>query len=156
MYFTICSCNTIADAWLPFISQDHLPISIIIWKTFMLRCQRAEREHLCLLPKTSAWVSCAWPSTCCHCEQDSTYQVSNWTGNTDSPESCCPLVVVTGKYSNLTQCCEPKGILVWFKLFICHFSAFWNTVVFPPHVSCLRFMIERHVAILMSAIFYWC
>lgn len=95
--------------------------SIIIWKTFTLRCQRGEREHLCLLPKTSALVSCAWPSTCCHWKEDSTYQISNWTGSTGSLESCCPLVVVSGKCSDWTQCWNPGAILVRFKVYISFF-----------------------------------
>lgn len=114
-------------------SQDHFPTSVIIWKTFTLRCQRAESKHLCLLPQTSALLSNVWPSTCCHCAQDSMYQIINWTGSTGSLDSCFHLVAMTGKYIPLAQRFEPKKVFRLKCIIVIFLHAeMLFTILFPP------------------------
>lgn len=80
MYFTICYCNTTADAWLPLFSYGLSPtwLLVVIWM-WLLRWDAKELHRAAApLPNTSALVfTIQWvASTCCkwRCDCDSKNQ----------------------------------------------------------------------------------
>lgn len=125
-------------------------------RLFKPRCQRAEREHLCLLPQTSALVSSVRPSTCCHRERDSPDQISAQTGSAASLWSCRPLVVVIGKCNPLTQCRE-RGILFDLRCIfvILYVQKCFSAFPFPCFVSPAQLWFERFPYFHTVCYFLW-
>lgn len=138
MYFTICYCNTITVAWLPFFfllpflnSVASPTLSHYLNVPVTLRCQRAASSScaFCPMPLLYCFLCGGWAAPVAGEDVNKRYEPNpHGTGgdHCDLLVSCCPLVGVTWKCITVTHC--RRLYILW----ISSLSSCWGR----RHINC--------------------